>query len=227
MTAAVTTLDAKAKETLDYFAMAAFRAHASWLAAVPPPLFERAVRSSDGRKLMSRWLAFQLQLNIPVVPTLTEAERWLLLSRNEYAKMASALGAVLASTWVRTQVSRQAVARIQQALGEVNFAKVMAAPLVDTDPLLVEVLERATTAAELRNVLEACGVHALKQTLPSDDRKLVQRFRLAFAKRWSEYDALEGMRVDPAFVQQWLLRTREEDAYRTTPPAKIAVGESQ
>jgi hypothetical protein len=227
-------LGVKAKESLDYFALVAARAHSSWLPAVPAPLFERALRSRDGSKLVSRWLAFQLQLEMPAMPTLTEHERWLLSSRDVYAGLACELGATLSSAWIRTQVSRQSVARIQQALGDKHdkqFANAISiSPLQSAaNPVLVAALERAASVDELRSTVEACGAHALQQTLPNDDRKLVARFRLAFIKRWPEYDALEGMRADPSFVQHWLQTapgSNEEDG-RVSSVAKRAVGDSQ
>jgi hypothetical protein len=228
----VAELGVKAKESLDYFALVAARAHSSWLPAVPAPLFERALRSRDGGKLMSRWLAFQLQLEMPAMPTLTENERWLLSSREIYASIAGELGAALSSAWIRTQVSRQSVARIQQALGDKHdkqFVKAMSPLQAKANPVLVAALERAASVDELASTIEACGAHALQQTLPSDDRKLVARFRLAFVKRWPEYDALEGMRADPSFVQQWLqaASSGEDEGSRIISPAKKAVGDSQ
>jgi hypothetical protein len=225
-------LGVKAKESIDYFALVAARAHSSWLPAVPVPLFERALRSRDGSKLVSRWLAFQIQLEMPAMPTLTEHERWLLSSRDVYAGFACELGAALSSAWIRMQVSRQSVARIQQALGDKHdkqFANAIP-PLQSTaNPVLVAALERAASADELRSTIEACGAHALQQILPNDDRKLVARFRLAFIKRWPEYDALEGMRADPSFVQQWLqsASSGSGEGSRATSPAKKAVGDSQ
>jgi hypothetical protein len=225
-------LGVKAKASLDYFALVAARAHSSWLPAVPAQLFERALRSRDGSKLVSRWLAFQLQLEMPAMPTLTEHERWLLSSRDVYAGLACELGATLSSAWIRTQVSRQSVARIQQALGDKHdkqFANAISPLQSAANPVLVAALERAASVDELRSTVEACGAHALQQTLPNDDRKLVARFRLAFVKRWPEYDALEGMRADPSFVQHWLQGasgSNGEDG-RESLPARKAMGDSQ
>jgi hypothetical protein len=224
----VAELGTKVKDALDYFTLVAARAHSSWLPAVPAPLFERALRSRDGGRLMSRWLAFQLQLDVPTMPTLTDGERWLLETRGAYAKSATELGAILSSAWIRTQVSRQAVTRIQQALGDTHFAKAMAAtPTAPINAMLAAVLERASSVEELRSTIEASGAHAMQQTLPNDDRKLASRFRLAFVKRWPEYDALDGVRGDPSFTQQWLKSMRSgDDQYASSSPKKV-VGESR
>jgi hypothetical protein len=226
-------LGAKAKEELDYFSLCAMRANASWLPAVPAPLFDRAQRSRDGGKLLSRWLAFQLQLLMPGSLALADHERWLLRPRDFYQTTALELGATLSSAWIRTKISRQVVMHLQQALGEPLFAESLARRHPAPGTALVSILDRAASMEALRDMLRALGAYALLSTLADDERKLPLRARLAYPKRWPEYDVLsathieEGFVFDTAFIQTWLQARCKEGALSSSEDAKSANGESR
>jgi hypothetical protein len=219
VTAAEEKLSAKASAVFEYFALVALRAHATWLPAVPMPLYARALRSRDGCKLLSRWLAFQLELSMPAALTLTDNEQWLLKPADFYKVAATELGAALSSAWMRTNVSRHA----QQALGEPLYTNAMAKTFAGTDEAVAAILSRAGSVESLRSTIEAIGVHAMIGTLPIDERKLPLRARIAFAKRWLEYDALASIPVDPALIQPWIdSKCREDRSDADANATKVA-----
>ncbi len=229
MTAAEAKLSAKAKETLEFFTLTAARADAAWLPAVPAPLFERARRSRDGGKLLSRWVSSNLQLSMPRELALAEHERWLLQPRAFYLDAALELGTLLSSGWIRTKVSRQSVTQLQHALGEPLYANSLVmrhSPLNDT---LVSLLDRAGSAESLRDTVRAVGAHAMLSTLATDERKLTVRARSVYAKRWLEYDAVMSvvMDTDAAFVQSWLASRCDVDETRADASVQMAGGDSQ
>lgn len=186
-----------------------------WLQKVLPldgDLLAGVQKSRHASRLLRNAVAKHYQLVVPERESLKPEQQWLLLDTSKQRDIAKQLGIYACASYIRTAVTRVAVARLREYLGEEGYLTTVRAAS-DSHVLAVagvqrEGFDQAIAQQQIGRYISAHGIALLEQTLDSDDPFFALRMRFAFSPAcWNMRP--RGLSVDPARLGKLVIALSE------------------